>query len=346
MMESKFTPHCERVNKEASEWFSLMQSGNVSEQDRLHLEQWLAVSEEHRDAYQQLEVIWDDLAQMLASRQGQLLRDAVDSSFIGKYFLNVKQRIHYFLSPKVWVPTLTVIMLGLFLVLQTQTPSVNIYSTRVGEIKTLTLHDGSKITLGAKSTIRAWSDSLERHVVLETGQAFFVVTKDAERPFWVDAKDTRIKVVGTAFDVHSNKDRIRVAVLEGVVNVSAQASGDAYSAANVETSKAVVLIAGQQVVKPRAEKFSVVSDISENELTAWRQGRLVYRNARLEDVIGDVNRYYDGTIVLQTQSLAEQKVTLALNLDRVEMLPSLLAQSLSLSLHKKSDKRIELSLEE
>ncbi len=343
-MKSGFAQHSEQINNEAREWFSLMQSGSVTEQERQQLVLWLEASDEHRDAYRQLEVIWDDLATLSTSPAAALLKRSVNTGF----FVDIKVSVQRFftasfagLRPQMAL-TLVAIMLvaGVVYLSRPALVPVDIYATKIGEIKTITLDDGSQVTLGARSTIKAWSDDSERHVVLESGQAFFVVSKDPQRPFWVDAHDTRVKVVGTQFDVRSNQDNIRVAVLEGVVNVSGLPQAD-YQADTM--AQPVVLTAGQQVVKPRRDEFQPVKAVSEVELTAWRQGRLFYRNADLIDVIGDANRYFSGTISLEAQDLAALKVTVALRTDRVEFLPDMLSQTLPITVHKKSGNRIVIS---
>ncbi len=343
-MKMKFGKHSDSINAEAADWFTLVESGCATEQQRRQLEEWLAIGNEHRDAYQQLSVIWADLAELSGSEEGASLRQSVEKGSISRFFAELGASAQHLLGnfglrPQLALALSTVAIICSILYLsQPMLTSVEVYATRIGEIKTITLIDGSQVTLGANSAIEAWSDDSGRHVVLNAGQAFFVVTTDPERPFWVEAEDTRVKVVGTKFDVRNSQDRVRVAVLEGVVNVAPVTGTE-----GAGNTPVVVLRAGQQVIKPRANDFQPVKPISEHELSAWRRGRLVYLDASIVDVIGDANRYFDGTIVLEGGDLSDLRVTAAIRTDQVAFLPDMLAQSLPIVVQKSGDNRIVLS---
>lgn len=346
----EFAKHSEQINAEASDWFTLIRSSSVTAAQQQQFDQWLSANDEHRDAYRQLEIIWDDLAELSTSPEGAALRKSGEAGPVGRFITAIKEsasRLFYESTPSLR-PQLAMalaggvaVIVGAVYMSQPPAPSIELYATGVAEIKTVALSDGSQITLGANSTVETWSDSDERRVVLNRGQAFFVVTGDPERPFRVDAEDTRVEVVGTQFDVRSTQDRVRVAVLEGVVNVTS-----VEPVTEQADNAAVTLTAGQQVIKARAAEFQPVKNITELELGGWRQGRLVYRNASLVDVIGDANRYFDGTISMKAGDLSGMKVTLALRASQVEFLPELLAQTLPIEVHRRDDKRIVLSLRE
>lgn len=343
-MKMEFSRHSDQITSEAAEWFTLVESGSANPQQLHQLEQWMAASDEHLDAYQQLTVIWTDLAELAGSEEGVSLRQSVEKGPINRFFAEIGASAQHLLDNFGLRPQLALVLSAVAIIagtlyLSQPVPTlVNVYTTPIGEIKTVTLGDGSQVTLGANSAIEAWSDENERHVVLTSGQAFFVVTTDPERPFWVDAEDTRIKVVGTKFDVRTSQDRVRVAVLEGAVNVASIMPVD--DQVNTQT---VILKTGQQVIKPRANDFQPVKPISERELSAWRRGRLVYLNASIVDVIGDANRYFDGTIALEGVDLSDLRVTAAIRTDQVEFLPDMLAQSLPIVVRKSGDNKIVIS---
>jgi len=80
--------------------------------------------------------------------------------------------------------------------------------------------------------------------------------------------------------------------------------------------------------------------IDSSALASWRDGRLVYHNARLSEVIADANRYYPGSIVLGAQHLENLQVTTSYSVDQVETMVSMLEQSLPLVVHRDSEGRI------
>lgn len=326
----------EHINNEAREWFALMQSGSVSELEQQQLQQWLQVDSAHQDAYRQYELIWQDLGN-LKSKEITALKASVKPSlfestrsllggiFSGFQLLNPKSQFGLALAS---VAILAIVIIGF----QPEKITVQNFATTTGEVKKFILEDGSEITLGAKSELKAWATSKERHIILVSGQAFFKVAKNPQRPFWVDAGETKVRVVGTQFDVRRGSDRTRVAVLEGIVNVSST---------NKSTSTTpVVLTAGQQVTRLNAGTFETVNAISVSELESWRNGRLIYLRASLADVVADANRYFNNSISLGSKNLADLKVTAAVSTNQIDALTDMLSSSLPVVLERDAQNNI------
>jgi transmembrane sensor len=326
----------EHINNQAREWFALMQSGSVSELEQQQLQQWLQADSAHQDAYRQYELIWQDLGN-LKSKEITALKASVKPSLIestrsllggffsGLQLLNPKSQFGLVLAS---VAILAIVIIGF----QPEKITVQNFATSTGEVKKFTLEDGSEITLGAKSELKAWATSKERHIILVSGQAFFKVAKNPQRPFWVDASETKVRVVGTQFDVRKGSDRTRVAVLEGIVNVSST---------NKSTSTTpVVLTAGQQVTRLNAGTFETVNAISVSELESWRNGRLIYLRASLADVVEDANRYFNNSISLGSKNLADLKVTAAVSTNQMDALTDMLSSSLPVVLERDAQNNI------
>jgi transmembrane sensor len=94
-----------------------------------------------------------------------------------------------------------------------------VYSTLVGEQRSITLEDGSTVELNARSTIRVAYHAHERDVDLIEGQVLFQVAKDHSRPFIVHSANTHVLAVGTQFDVYQHQTGTTVTVVEGRVAV-------------------------------------------------------------------------------------------------------------------------------
>ncbi len=323
----------ERIDNEAREWFTLMQSGSVQETEQQALQQWLQADSAHQKAYDQYQLIWQDLGNLSASEIAALKRsvkpsfmEAVRGIFASLQLLNPKSQFGIALA------SVAIFAVVIIVGVQPEKITVQEFSTTIGEVKNITLADGSEITLGAKSQLKAWATDKERRIILVSGQAFFKVAKNPQRPFWVDAGETTVRVVGTQFDVRKGSDRTRVAVLEGIVNVSS---------ANKSTNTApVVLTAGQQVTRLNAGSFETVNTISVSELESWRNGRLIYLRASLADVVADANRYFKGSISLGSKNLADLKVTAAVSTDQMDALTDMLASSLPVVLQRDAQNNI------
>lgn len=94
-----------------------------------------------------------------------------------------------------------------------------LYSTDIGERRSLTLVDGSTVDLNASSSVRVEFSKAEREVELLNGQALFQVAKDKHRPFIVRSGEATVRAVGTQFDVYRQPSGTTITVLEGRVVV-------------------------------------------------------------------------------------------------------------------------------
>src|ERR1700722_12075628 len=116
------------------------------------------------------------------------------------------------------------------------------FSTPIAGRGLSVLPDGSKVELGAGSRITTEYSEATRGVTVDSGEAFFSVKKDAQRPFVVSAGDLRVIAVGTAFNVRRGDDRVVVAVEEGKVRV-ADSMGAQSSLAAVSAGEQAVYLA-------------------------------------------------------------------------------------------------------
>jgi transmembrane sensor len=157
----------------------------------------------------------------------------------------------------------------------------NTYSTSTGEQRSISLADGSILEMNARSSVRIRLNARERNVDLLDGQALFSVAQDKNRPFIVYSGDTRVRAIGTQFDVYRKASSTTVTVLEGRVATSAK------------NAKAVYLSAGQQVSVVDAPRAMLPQPAAANLVaaTAWTQRRLMFQKTALADVVDEFNRY-------------------------------------------------------
>lgn len=178
-----------------------------------------------------------------------------------------------------------------------------VYITDVGQIQKQVLSDGSELTLGANSRVSVEFTRSQRKIVMERGEVFFEVSKDAKRPFVVAAGNGLVRAVGTAFNINRRDQSVTVSVVEGVVEVSRQA---AESASDPAVNHPVRLEYAQQLVYDRIG--AVWQEQRDEKIleraTGWREGRLAYVNERLDAVLQDINRYSARKLVLGDSALA------------------------------------------
>jgi transmembrane sensor len=180
----------------------------------------------------------------------------------------------------------------------------------------LTLPDGSRLTLAAKSRISyahtfgagdTANNGATRDVYL-LGEAFFEVTKDPHRPFRVFANEIVTKVLGTSFTVRSfEKDTtIQVTVRTGKVTVYAQAA----TMATAKMSEIIVTPNQQLVYERMAQKFQKVL-LSNPAMVGppTAEKSMVYDDAALDKVFNDLGKAYGINIVFDSDLLKKCTVT-------------------------------------
>ena len=159
--------------------------------------------------------------------------------------------------------------------------------------KTLVLSDGSTVWLDWSSRILVHMSEDERRVELITGKAAFAVTSDSVRPFIVQAGVVTTRVTGTEFVVQRRGDDVNVAVVEGAVRVTA-------------SSQTASLVA-EQGVRAVSGTLEETMSVSAREISAWREGRLVFRDRPLREALRALDSYT--TYQLDASELADTTAT-------------------------------------
>ncbi|WP_018268088.1 FecR family protein [Methylosinus sp. LW4] len=170
------------------------------------------------------------------------------------------------------------------------------YSTGAGETRRVTLADGSRVELGARSAITLHFSPASRRLDLLSGEAWFDVAPDASRPFVVEAAGGTATALGTSFNVAVDDDGAHVTVTEHRVAV---ASG----------GKEVVAQEGQETSFLRGSSASAPTAANVAKLTAWRRGRLIVEDEALGDVLAALGRYRHGFVYCLRREICARRVT-------------------------------------
>lgn len=161
------------------------------------------------------------------------------------------------------------------------------------------LEDGTTVYLNSESELRipVHFGSNER-VVWLTGEAYFSVEHEAERKFIVRTNKADIAVLGTEFGVrnYSEEGELLTTLVKGAVEVKSDHS--------------VQRIAPGEQAKVDDEGKIVVRDVNVDEYVAWKSGRVVFVNARLEDIMDELQRWYDFNVFYSSPELKEVRFTM------------------------------------
>ncbi|HTF29338.1 MAG TPA: FecR domain-containing protein [Flavitalea sp.] len=172
----------------------------------------------------------------------------------------------------------------------------NTISTPRGGQYKLTLADGTKVWLNAATSITypvAFAGK-ERNVTI-SGEAYFEVSKDKQKPFIVDigGKST-VQVLGTIFNINSYEDEgsIKTTLLEGSIKLTRGAMKSATMPAEQLQNSVVVLQPGQQA-QISTKGIAVASNADIDQALAWKNGLFNFDNAGVKEVMKQLERWYD-----------------------------------------------------
>jgi transmembrane sensor len=156
-------------------------------------------------------------------------------------------------------------------------------ATNFGQKLTIHLTDGTIVKLNSGSKLSypsAFSDSI-REVVL-TGEGYFQVSKDVDRPFQVISQSIYTKVLGTEFNVNSyNTDNIEIALVEGIVEVLSKSDG---------TQEKRRLSPGEKAIW-KNNHFNI-EKLNETEDLGWKDNILVFNEDNIDTIKRKLERWY------------------------------------------------------
>jgi transmembrane sensor len=293
----------------AREWLVRLYADDVTDSDKAAFKVWLSADAAHLAAYRAVETLWRDIS--------ALPKDAFASVPANIEPLPFTKRVSIFSNPVAQgfaiAAGLMLALLTTFIIFNTPTNSA-LYETQHAELKTITLEDGSIVTLSARSKLRTEFSKYSRTAVLISGRAYFDIEPDAAKPFTVKAAETAVTVTGTEFDVLVRPSGVQVAVTEGSVKVS-----DLTPPRN-RINIPVNLVVGDKLLTAPDGSSVEKSHFDSEDLLAWQSGRLVYENTSLSDIVDDANRYRQKPIRIRNKNLANLKVTTSFRSNQSEQM--------------------------
>jgi ferric-dicitrate binding protein FerR (iron transport regulator) len=274
-------------------------SGGLSDKDRAMIDEWRTQSPENEILFKQSSKAWE--AMPLLHEMEQF------NSF--EALKKINTRISNQETTKWWIPLQRIAAILLLPVLiysgyisirntslkkqQEEHVVMQTISSRQGMVTQFELADGTKVWLNSGSALqfptRFTGD--QREVKL-SGEAFFEVAKNENLPFQVKAKDLNIEVLGTSFNVVSYDDekQTEVILVEGKVKLSAE---------NDQLKKEFgVLRPGQRAVYSEDTRKVEAQEVAVDKYIAWRDGNLVFRDDKMEDVAKRLSRWYNVEFVI------------------------------------------------
>jgi len=180
-------------------------------------------------------------------------------------------------------------------------------STAVGEQRVMSLEDGTRISLNTSSRAVIRYEKKRRHVILESGEAFFEVAKIPNWPFVVSVGNREVTALGTTFLVRTDLQQVAVTLLEGRVAV---APADA-SVPQPGTTPSVptILGPGERATFMANQRSARLDRPALEMLTAWQRGRVLIEDLTLEDAVAEMNRYSTLPLVIERPEAQHLRVS-------------------------------------
>jgi transmembrane sensor len=226
--------------------------------------------------------------------------------------------------------------------LASQKDAVTFYSD-IGEVRHVSLTDGSAISLNTNTELQVTFSEQERFVRLVRGEAFFDVAHDAARPFVIDTGEQRIRVLGTQFNVRMREDEaiLQIAVVQGRVSVQAQREGLLTASVEIENEDSAnenLLNAGDIGAFGSESKIVSQNDIHYVSATqSWRHGVFRFENESLEQVVNELNRYRNRKIHILDAEVNILRISGVFHLKNGENILLALESSLPIRIERQND---------
>ena len=289
--------------------------GVISPEESTQLNNWVKENEDHHRLQQQIEENWAVSKDILppinidAKKDFQSFKKRMQQHKMAQNNPEKEEKEAVIRtlrsSRRNWLAIAAALALPLlaaiWLFLPNNSPSMVVAQTATDEIKEIQLADGTLITLNENSTLQYPTAFNEAKRVVElTGEAFFDVESNPNRPFEVHTEKASITVLGTEFNVRSNpqEDFVSVNVEEGKVRFSSTLIG-----------KAVVLKEKEVGTFDLKANELKKNTIDNNNASAWRTKSLIYRNTPLKLMLLDLKRHFKVQVDVTNPAMLNCPVT-------------------------------------
>lgn len=286
--ESKHRKPSAAARAEAAAWVVRLHGPNRTSDVEAGLRRWLADDPEHPLAFELLTDTWE--------RSTRLRRRPIEHvarwELVG-FRLSFSRAVLATLAVAVLAITGTVYWLH-----------SDVTATGIGELRTLTLEDGTRVHMNADTRLIVRYGKTLRQVQLVSGEALFEVTHNPKWPFVVTVDGHRIRDLGTEFDVLSEHNLLAVTLVEGRVTVSSTTGGEAPSprpslpAQALSVSRQAITLSPGERLTYHADQMPQVDRPSLDLVTAWERGQVVLDDTPLTEAVAQMNRYSSRRIVI------------------------------------------------
>ncbi len=282
-------------------------SGQASKKDQERVAEWKKSSPKAEEEFTDLEKIWkkryfakEDIELVSQNEVNEQIWNKVFERNESKSFKAINS--NYFIKiAAVLIVFISAVFVMVYVTdhcpkIEPQVSSI-VKETLKGQKSTITLPDGSIVYLNSGSKISYLSDynNSLRYIELE-GQAFFDVFKDKEKPFIVKCRGLEVEALGTSFDVNSyGVNSIQVSLVTGKVKLQIP---------EMPEKESFTLSPGQYSIINNEYDITDKGNFDPYEVLAWKEGRLIFKDESLDEIIPKLELWYAVQIDNQTTRLS------------------------------------------
>jgi transmembrane sensor len=313
-------------------------AGEVSAKEQLEVETWIAEDKKNLDEFSKLTSLLQEVPK-------KSFTPNVDAAW-QKLQVKIKQENSNIKEDKkpgnslfLWsrIAAMVVFAVGISFLFYSIYVN-NIFNTDTliasgNEVMQVDMPDGSIIWLNKNSSVtysKSYGEN-DRAVSL-SGEAFFDVSKDENRPFIISAAGTETRVLGTSFNIKSN-EQVELNVYSGKV---------LFKPENEDDEKGEVLTKGKKAVFSAVDKTISVSEDNDPNLLSWKNKKLVFKQNTLEYILKTTGNYFGKELIMQGD-IANCTFTGEFENPDLEEVLDVLSITLNLSISETKDKKIIFS---
>ena len=306
--------------------------GETSREEEVQLSAWLADNPQNRAYLDELRRIWETSQQ--AATQSTIDEDMAWQRFRVKLHHPARETETGKKRSFSWqrMAAALVILIGLsiggYWVMKTNTGEQSILVQSGELVKGDTLKNGSIITLNKHSEIK-YPDRFgkKKRTVSLSGEAFFQVAADKERPFIIKAGEVEVTVVGTSFNVHTNPQYTEIIVETGIVRV-------------LHKGKMAELKANERAYIRTTDSVIVKESVNDRLYNYYRTKEFVCDDTPLWKLVEVVNEAYQAKIVIGRDELRNLRLTTSFNNESLEQVLEIIRLTFNLRITRNGDQVI------
>ena len=271
--------------------------GTVTSEEIAEVECWINVSPENRKLVEQYCVLDFANEAMLCMRKANPYRSLEKvKQKIRKNRVRRVARWTQRVAAALFIPLLGLTVFEMLhrpAEVKREQPQMIGISSVPGVVTTVVLPDSTKVWLNANSQIKypSYFEGNTREVFL-TGEAYFAVAKDMEKPFLVNVNHTfHLKVTGTEFNIEAypSAATFKTTLVEGSVELVS---------VNNPANSFLTLNAGEQALWDIKEKTIELKKVNTVAFSSWKDGKIIFKNTPITEIAATLGKRYNARFVI------------------------------------------------